>query len=62
MPLPNDLISFTEAMHIVTDDRGLDYDVWIDALSVGDVPHWKVDDRIKVRRSDAETWFPIVEH
>ena len=59
MPVPDDLISFGDALRIVTNDRGINHDQWIDALSVGDIPTWKVDGRIKVRRSDAETWFPI---
>jgi hypothetical protein len=57
--LPDDLISLREALHIVTRVRGLDHDLWIDALVAGDVRTWKEGERTKVRRSDAESWHPV---
>jgi hypothetical protein len=58
VPVPDDLISLREALHIVTRVRGLDHDLWIDALVAGDVRTWRVGAGTRVRRADAESWHP----
>jgi hypothetical protein len=58
VPVPDDLISLRDALRIVTRERDLDPARWIDALSVGDIPTYRVNGRRQVRLSDAKTWFP----
>ncbi len=58
MALPEDLVSLAEAMGIATRDRGIDLDVWIDALVEGEVPTWKVGGGTRIRRLDAQTYSP----